>query len=305
MLCSNMSTTLSTPFHTPILLIAEPTWTHKEYEKVAQFIFEKFKTPALAMMDSAVATTYAYGIQTATVIDVGLNKADVSCVVDFVLQDIGRGIAVPNCGGNAMTDRLVELLAGRKGFNRDVCEQLKRSPICEILGPDIDLPDTDAGAVNPAAAASTGAGGPAPGQRKPSVAGELPLGPEPGTQVGEEKKLEDEEGILDVASIVTSGNMSEYLAQKEKEKQEKAAAKQKKPSEAGQQVNKPARLPNAKRTRNTFVYEDFALHDAMKKAGKSTQELVDMQSALDEGPNKKQRHPNHNLLSRISLPILD
>jgi len=86
--------------------------------------------------------------------------------------------------------------------------------------------------------------------------------------------------------------MSEYLAQKEKEKQEKAAAKQKKPADgAQQQVNKPARLPNAKRNRNTFVYEDFALHDAMKKAGKSTQELADMQTALDEGPNKKQKTP--------------
>lgn len=290
-LLEHVYNTVNPPFHTPILLIAEPTWTHKEYEKVAQFIFEKFKTPALAMMDSAVATTYAYGIPTATVIDVGLNKADVSCVVDFMLQDAGRSIAVPECGGNAMTDRLVELLAGRKGFNRDVCEQLKRSPICEILGPDIDLPDTDAGASNPAAAASTGAVGAVPGQRPASVAGELPLGPGPGTQVGEEKKLEDEEGVLDVASIVTSGNMSEYLAQKEKEKQEKAALKQRKNSEVQPQLNKPARLPNSKRARNTFVYEDFALHDAMKKAGKSTQELVDMQTALDEGPNKRQRTP--------------
>ncbi|KAI5356896.1 Putative Actin family, ATPase, nucleotide binding domain-containing protein [Septoria linicola] len=290
-LLDHVYNTVNPPFHTPILLIAEPTWTHKEYEKVAQFIFEKFKTPALAMMDSAVATTYAYGIPTATVVDVGLNKADVSCVVDFMLQDVGRGIAVPDCGGNAMTDRLVELLAGRKGFNRDVCEQLKRSPICEILAADIELPDAEAGATNPAAAASTGAAGAAPGPRKPSIAGDQPLGPGPDTQVGEEKKLEDEEGVLDVASIVTSGNMSEYLAQKEKEKQEKAAAKQRKPSEAQQQANKPARLPNAKRPRNTFVYEDFALHDAMKKAGKSTQELVDMQTALDDNHKQRQKTP--------------
>ncbi|KAM3421015.1 hypothetical protein BST61_g1439 [Cercospora zeina] len=291
-LLEHVYNTVNPPFHTPIMLIAEPCWTHKEYEKVAQFIFEKFKTPALAMMDSTVATTYAYGIPTATVVDVGLNKADVTCVVDFVLQDVGRGIAVPDCGGNAMTDRLVELLAGRKGFNRDVCEQLKRSPICEILGADVDTPDAEGGADNPAAAASTGAGGAVPGQRKHSIAGELPLGPGPGTQVGEEKKLEDEEGVLDVASIVTSGNMAEYLAQKEREKQERAAAKQRKPSEGQnqQQQNKPVKLPNSKRARNTFVYEDFALHDAMKKAGKSAQELVDMQTALD-GSSKKQKTP--------------
>ncbi|KAF7191981.1 SWI/SNF and RSC complexes subunit arp9 [Pseudocercospora fuligena] len=294
-LLEHVHNTVNPPFHTPILLIGEPVWTHKEYEKVAQFIFEKFKTPALAMMDSAVATVYAYGIPTATVVDVGLNKADITCVVDFMLQDVGRGIAVEACGGNAMTERLMELLKGRKGFTRDVCEQLKKSSICEVLPPDAEVPDTDAPetVVNPAAAASTGADGAAPGQRKPSIAGDRPRGPGPGTEVGEEKKLEDDEGVLDVASIVTSGNMTEYLAQKEKEKQEKAAAKQRKASEAGPaaQANRPARLPNAKRSRNTFIYEDFALHDAMKKAGKSAQELQEMQSALDEGSNKRQKTP--------------
>jgi actin-related protein 9 len=284
-LLEHVYNTVNPPFHTPILLIAQPVWTHKDYEKVAQFIFEKFKTPALAMMDAAVAAAYAYGIPTATVVDVGLNKADVSCIVDFVLQDVSRAIAVPDCGGNSMTTRLVELMKGRKGFNWDVCEQLKRSGICEILSADSDVPDADGNVKNPAAPISTGASG--PGQTKASMASDI----RQASDVGEEKKLEDEDGVLDVASIVTSGNMSEYLAQKEKEKQERANAKQKPANEAQSQANKPARLPNSKRTRNTFIYEDFALHDAMKKAGKTSQELVDMQSALDEGPNKRQKTP--------------
>ena len=45
-LLEHVHNTVNPPFHTPILLIGEPVWTHKEYEKVAQFIFEKFKTPA-------------------------------------------------------------------------------------------------------------------------------------------------------------------------------------------------------------------------------------------------------------------
>ena len=145
---------------------------------------------------------------------------------------------------------------------------------------------------NPAAAASTGADGAAPGQRKQSVV-DLPRGPGPGTEVGEEKKLEDDEGVLDIASIVTSGNMTDYLAQKEKEKQEKAAAKQqKRGSEAQIQApSRPARLPNMKRNRNTFVYEDFALHDAMKQAGMTNQGMADMQTALQDGPNKRQKTP--------------
>lgn len=295
-LMEHVYNTVNPPFHTPILLISEPVWTLKEHEKVTQFFFEKFKVPAFGMMDSAMAATYAYGLPSATVVDVGMSKADVTCVADFMLHNVGRGLAVPDCGGEAMTARLVELLSGRKGFNRDVCEQLKKSNICEILPSDVEMPGDEAattdGAPNPAAAASTGADGAAPGGRKQSIV-DLPRGPGPDTEVGEEKRLEDEEGVLDIASIVTGGNMNEYLASKEKEKAEKAAAKQQKKASDAQQnaPARPARLPNAKRTRNTFIYEDIALHDAMKKAGMSSGNMADMQSALQEGPNKRQKTP--------------
>lgn len=291
-LMTHVYNTVNPPFHTPVLLISQPVWSHKDNERVTQFFFEKFKSPAFTIMDSAMASFYAYGIPTATIVDVGHQKADVTCITDYMLHNVGRGLAVPNCGGEAMTERLVELLSGRKGFNRDVCEQLKKSSICEVLPSDVEMPGEQfaaEGAANPAAAASTGQDG--TGQRKQSIA-DMPRGPGPGTEVGEEKKLEDEEGVLDIASIVTGGNMSEYLAQKEKEKQDKATAKQqKKGSDAQQNAPKQVRLPNAKRTRNAFVYEDFALHDAMKKAGMSTQGMADMQSALDDGPNKRQKTP--------------
>ena len=295
-LMEHVFNTVNPPFHTPILLISEPVWTLKEHEKVTQFFFEKFKVPAFGMMDSAMATSYAYGIQTAAVVDIGLNKADITCITDFMLHNVGRGLAVQHCGGEAMTQRLMELLSGRKGFTRDVCEQLKKSSICEILPSDIEMPGEESaiadGSANPAAAASTGQDGAAPGQRKQSIV-DLPRGPGPGTEVGEEKKLEDEEGVLDIASIVTGGNMTEYLAQKEREKQEKAAARQQKKASDAQQQGpaRQVRLPNAKRTRNTFVYEDFALHDAMKRAGMSSQGMADMQSALGTGQNKRQKTP--------------
>lgn len=293
-LITHVFNTVNPPFHTPILLISEPVWTLKDNERVTQFFFEKFKSPAFTIMDSAMASFYAYGIPTATVVDVGCDKADITCIAEFMLHNVGRGLAVPNCGGEAMTKRLVELLSGRKGFSRDVCEQLKKSSICEVLPSDVEMPGESAvaeGAANPAATASTGQDGAGSGQRRQSIA-DMPRGPGPDTEVGDEKKLEDEEGVLDIASIVTGGNMNEYLAQKEKEKQDKATAKQqKKASDAQQNAPKQVRLPNSKRTRNTFIYEDFALHDAMKKAGMSTQGMQDMQSALDDGPNKRQKTP--------------
>ncbi|GAB7363584.1 hypothetical protein MBLNU230_g4155t1 [Neophaeotheca triangularis] len=295
-LMTHVYNTVNPPFHTPVLLISEPVWTPKEHERVTQFFFEKFKIPAFGMMDSAMAAVYAYGVPTATVVDVGFTKADITCVTDFVLQNVGRGLAVPDCGGEALTERLVELLGKRKGFTRDVCEQLKRSNICEILSADDEMPTAEGAEApaNPASKATTGAEGPGATRRESHQAGlEQPRGPGADTEAGDEQQLEDEEGVLDIASIVTGGNMSEYLAQKEREKAEKAAARQQKKGADANAAGgpKPVRLPNAKRTRNTFMYEDFALHDAMKAAGMGNQGMADMQSALEEGPNKRQRTP--------------
>lgn len=295
-LMTHVYNTVNPPFHTPVLLISEPVWTPKDLEKVTQFFFEKFKVPAFAIMDAAMAATYAYGVPTATVVDVGMEKADITCVSDHVLHHIGRSLAVPDCGGESLTDRLVEVMKGRKGFGREVCDQLKRSGICEVLPSDAEILKNDAAVeddpANPAAAASTGIDG--EGQQRSNssgAVGDVPRGPGPGTEVGEEK-LEDEEGVLDIASIVTGGNMSEYLAQKEREKAERAAAKGKKGSDSQPATAaKPVRLPNSKRLRNSFMYEDFNLHNAMKKAGMSGENMAEMHSALDEGPNKRQKTP--------------
>jgi len=75
---SHVYNTLNPPFHTAILLVAQPAWTPREHERLTQFFFEKFKTPAFGLMDAALATTWAYGVHTATVVDVGKTKADVT-----------------------------------------------------------------------------------------------------------------------------------------------------------------------------------------------------------------------------------
>ena len=289
-LMNHVYNALSPPFHTPIILISQPTWTPRDHEKLAQFFFEKFKIPAFALMDSAMASCYAFGCHTATVIDVGLDKSDVTAVSDFIIHDRGRGIAIPNTGGEAMTQRLVQLL-GSRGFKREMCEQLKRSQICEILPPDIPLPGSaeskEDPISNPAAAASTGATGSGPGQRNTAGAmGNAPIGPGPDTQVGEEyKDEEDNEGVLDVASIVTGGKMNEYLARKEKEKADKVASK-KKGSDATAQQPKAMRLPNSKRERNSFLYEDHDLLDALKEKNLTGDEMAEAQARLDESSHK-------------------
>ncbi|KMU90458.1 SWI/SNF and RSC complex subunit Arp9 [Coccidioides immitis H538.4] len=205
-LLTHIYNTLSPPFHTPIMLIAEPVWTLRDRETLTQFIFEKFKTPAFCLMDSAVAVCYAYGTPNATVVDIGHEKADVTAVTDFMASEYGRGIALAGCGGDAMTSRLFELLQSQ-GFTREMCEQLKRSNICEILPTGTPLP-TSGQDREPAKAPP------------PSAPGK---GPDIARNVGN-GDADDDEGILDVAAIV-SGNTSEYLAKREREKAEKAATR--------------------------------------------------------------------------------
>jgi actin-related protein 9 len=287
-LITHVYNTLNPPFHTAILLITQPAWTPREHEKLTQFFFEKFKTPAFGLMDAALATSWAYGVHTATIVDVGKNKTDVTAVSEFIPQTQGRVISLSGCGGEALTSGLLSKLK-RQGFNRDMCEQLKRSQICEILPPGIPLPGSGAAAEkdivsNPAAAASTGATSSGPAGA--ATIGNVPRGPGTDTEVGEDTAMDENEGVLDVASIVAGGKMTEYLAKKEKEKQEKALAK-KKGAPVPDTANRQVRLPNSKREKATFLYEDHALLDTLKNMDLGTQGLADAKTALNEVTGKQ------------------
>jgi len=295
-LLTHVYNTLSPPFHTPILLISQPTWTAQDHETLTQFFFEKFKTPAFCLMDSALATSYAYGVPTATVVDVGHGKCDVSAVSDFLVYDTGRGVAVSGCGGEGMTQRLLELL-GPQSFTWDMCEQLKKSNICEILPPGTPLPGTteaEEQVSNPAAAASTGATASGPGHRGSIAAqGGAPLGPGVGTEVGDEdqgrdiKDGEDNDGVLDVASIVASGKTTEFLAKKEREKAEKAAAKKAAADAAA--APKTVRLPNAKRVKTTFHYDERRPLEDVNANGKRQ---ADRENYEEGGTSKRPKTPD-------------
>ncbi len=68
--------------------------------------------------------------------------------------------------------------------------------------------------------------------------------------------------MLDVANIVASGNTREFLAKKEKEKAEKGKAG-KRGREKDADAAKAVRLPNSKRFKNTFHYEELVTEDVI------------------------------------------
>ena len=269
--------TFDPPFHTPILLIAQPAWTAQDREILTQFFFEKFKIPAFCIMDSSLAVCYAYAVPTATVIDVGYTKCDITAVRDWSPCEEGRGVAIPNCGGEAMTERLLSVL-DRRGFTREMCEQLKKNPICEMLPPGTEAPLEDQPAdlsQIPTSATSTTAPVVLGDSARESISaqGGVPQATGPSTEVGDVDQDvqagDDDEGVLDVASIVASGKTSEFLAQKEREKASKAAARKTAAAEAAA-ATRQARLPNSKRARAMFQYHERRPIDELGLTGNSS-----------------------------------
>lgn len=138
--------------------------------------------------------------------------------------------------------------------------------------------------VNPAAAASAGAN--AAGLKgRGSVAG-IDVGDD---QAGEGGDVEDNEGVLDVATLVVSGKTNEFLARKEKEKAEKAEkAAAKKAAQDAAAAPKQAKLPNAKRLTASFQYTERRPLEELNQNGKRP---LENGASHGEGETKRPKTP--------------
>lgn len=263
---------LTTTYHnTPIMLMASPQWTRPDCEAIARYVFEKTKTPALCLIHSGVATQYGLKWPNMTVVDVGFEKVDVTCIYDGRVvshMDVGPTVLGVEAGeeisgGEVFTRRLLTLLK-QEGFDYEMAEQLKKSSICEVLpyNPDsaelMELP-VETGATGAAGAAAPASDGPKIVEPSRSLA---PIGDDDAGTNGESKEAEDD-GVLDVANIVASGQTREFLAKKEKEKAEKSKAGRKGKDKEGTDAAaaKGFRLPNSKRTHNSFHYEELVTEE--------------------------------------------
>ncbi|KAH8758418.1 hypothetical protein F5883DRAFT_566246 [Diaporthe sp. PMI_573] len=258
---------LTTTYHnTPITLMASPQWTRPDCEAIARYVFEKTKTPALCLIHSGVATQYGLRWPTMTVVDIGFEKVDVTCIYDNrIVNHKDVGLTTPESekeeaisGGEAFTLKLKKLLEGQ-GFTHDMAEQLKKSQICEVLPYAADQPGlmelpSASGTSQQTAAAP--AGQPA-ARAAAGTTSDLPVGAEAEDGATGDDKGPDNDGVLDIANIVTSGQTKEFLAKKEKEKQERAKAGKKGKGPDAADANKPSRLPNSKRLKNVFHYEEI------------------------------------------------
>ena len=238
-------------FNSPVIIVAQPAWTTRDYENITRLVFQTWASPALHIADAASVALYGVGAESAVVVDVGYEKCDITPIYQSLIEHPARRISLKNCGGRAMTQKLQRLLE-KQGFDEDMAEQLKKSNICEILPPGAVLPGASNSNGNPAAAASTGAttSGASAKEADGMRPGQAPRGPGAGTEAGEE---DDNEGVLDIASIVARDNAAELLAKREAEKAAKAASKKGGAQEASRQV----RLKNSEKETATFTYNEL------------------------------------------------
>ncbi|KAI2629680.1 hypothetical protein GGR54DRAFT_586076 [Hypoxylon sp. NC1633] len=280
---------LTTTYHiTPILLMASPRWTRPDCEIITRYIFEKTKTPSLCMIHSGVAAQYGLKWSTMTVVDIGFEKVDITCIYDYsVVNERWLGFPSPIrdiSGGEVFTKKLMSLLKD-KNFTHDMAEQLKKSPLCEVLpyAPShkelMELPTDDATSLTSQPTGASSSGTEAPKVVEP---------PKPSTAFGGEtdggvtEGKENDEGVLDVANIVTSGNTREFLAKKEREKAEKAKSKkQGKGQEPDAAAAKPTRLPNSKRKFNVFHYEETVNEDVEVPTSKDAPKAGEVTAAAN------------------------
>ncbi|KAK4647277.1 Actin-like protein arp9 [Podospora bellae-mahoneyi] len=268
---------LTTTYHnTPIMLMASPQWTKADCEVISRYVFEKTKTPALCLLHSGLATQYGLKWPNMTVVDVGFEKVDVTCVYEGRVvghNDVGpgnvrdsekadeerkRGIS----GGEFFTKRLMELLK-EQGFDHEMAEQLKKSPVCEVLPYAaeskelMELP-TEGGSATGSNGTATSSAAPTEGPKIVTTV----VGADDDLGIDGDEKVVNEEGVLDVASLVVSGQTREFLAKQEKLKAEKAKAGRKgKGQETDAAAAAKARLPNSKRTKTIFHYEELVTED--------------------------------------------
>ncbi|CAK7212450.1 Actin-like protein arp9 [Sporothrix bragantina] len=283
---------LTTTYHnTPIVLMTSSQWTRPDCETIALYIFEKTRTPALCMINSALATQYGLKWPHMTVIDIGFEKVDVTCIYDSrIVNHLDVGYASEPgddraiSGGEVFTQRLRKLLRN-KDFTYEMAEQLKKSNICEVLpyAPEfpqlMELPEDDASAAAAAAATTNSAaaaiaaasGNDESSASGPVVASSATAPVADGIDEDDGALPATEDGVLDVASIVTSGQTKEFLAKKDKERSERGRfGRRGKDKEAEAAAARPVRLPNAKRARMMFHFEELVEDESVPEPTSSS-----------------------------------
>jgi len=231
------------------LVQSSSRWSPVAVETITNYAFETLQLAAFAIVPAALCALFAHGsFSNACVIDVGYEKCEISPIVDF--QVFAPAVTYLEEGGNSINIRLHELLPQLSDAQ---IESLKKSSIFECLSEE---------------------------QAKGSFFGVSGL-----LDDGKSKNPEDE-GVLDIASIVTSEKSTrEILEEKEREKRDK---NHKRKGKSDQEK------PNSEREKNKFVDNEGNVITVGKERFQGSGRLIDNLShaiyrALSKVPDMKKR----------------
>lgn len=167
----------------PLLLITHHTWSQYQLETIAQFLFEQLNINNLMFLPTSLASAYAMvSLQNGCIIDIGTNHTDIIPIVDFT--PMNHLASTLQIGGNSINETLKQKYLSQ--FTLEQLECLKKSSIFEVLSDAAIMKKIQNG---------TG---------------------------GMEAGNDDNEDIINVADIVTSGrDTREILEERERKKKEK------------------------------------------------------------------------------------
>lgn len=219
---------MNPPPLTAILLLTSEPWSRLQVEGITQYVFETLRIPAFATLSTALAASFAYAVQDAVVIDIGKDKTEITPIAEYTPVTLSQRTI--KCGSSSINKALEKILPN---LTPSQVEYLKKSDIFEVLSEDA-AKQSWFGINNPS---------------------------------GMPDSNPENDGIVDVAAIVTSGRTREILAQREKEKEKE------KLGQGGE--NSENEKANEDREFNTFIDANNTVVQVGKERFQGTQELVE------------------------------
>lgn len=121
------------PLPPALFLTTSLQWNRRQIERLVRYLFEEVSVPALHLCVHGVTTAYAYALTDCLVVDIGLNKTEVTSVRSFEADTFASRVAP--LGGASVNAQLSEKLPQ---FDSELIEDLKLSGIVAVSGPEVD-----------------------------------------------------------------------------------------------------------------------------------------------------------------------
>lgn len=203
-----------------VLMLGSFRWSRLEVEEITRYAFESLKIPGFTIVPNALAAAFAHNVQDALVIDVGKSKTEITPINDYAVVEHAQKVI--NHGGNTINQNLKELLPD---LTDDQVESLKKSQIYEVLN-ESDTKNSWFALNN--------------------------------NTISNENEDGEEDGVVDIAAIVSSGRTREILD--EREQQSKGEKKKE--------------TPNKDLEHNQFEDKDGKVMEVGKQRFHGTEQLV-------------------------------